>query len=103
MAAISRHVEVAYRGVDLTLGLNYTPPVGDDRAGLAVTAVLYGNGNAQKPASSLTFDPATGAIVANWDETATLSLVSGATYDARFIRNLGGQTRVFYIRKVTVQ
>lgn len=103
MTAISRHTETAYRGVDLTLSITYTPPAEEERAGLAILAALHVGSSPKVAATSVAFDPATGAITAQWDEATTARLTTGALYEARFVRSRGGQTRVFYVRPVTVR
>lgn len=95
----------AFRGRDIQVAFTYTPPDGESRATLTITAALEGdNLDASVPVSTLTFNTSTGAILATWSEITTSPLLSKRTYEARFTRtDAAGNSRVFYIRPVKMR
>lgn len=94
-----------FRGRDIQIAFSYTPPDGESRATLTISAALEGNNLASPvPASSLTFNTSTGAVIAKWEEGITAPLLSSRVYEARFTRtDASGNSRVFYIRPVRMR
>ncbi|WP_158874014.1 hypothetical protein [Antarcticirhabdus aurantiaca] len=103
MVAYSKTTDRLFRGSDFSIEITYQPPEGESRDGMAISAALVAPRLTPTPASSVTFDPASGAIVAIWEEAATAKLSADIVYEARFTRAVDGATRVFYVRRVQVQ
>lgn len=103
MAAYSKTTDRLFRGSDFQIPIDYEPPHGETREGMTISAALVAPRLTPTPASSVTFDPATGAILAKWEEAATAKLSADVVYEARFTRAVDGATRVFYVRRVQVQ
>ncbi|WAJ26837.1 hypothetical protein [Antarcticirhabdus aurantiaca] len=103
MVAYSKTTDRLFRGSDFSIKIAYQPPEGESREGMVISAALVAQRLTPTAASSVSFDPATGEIVATWEEPETARLSADIVYEARFTRAVDGATRVFYVRRVQVQ